>query len=188
MSITHRPSSVATVAMLPAEDVIFLTSGTPWRVAWELMMTGPFPTCALLDGANVRHLTVTSMLVQGVRRRASPDAAVQPDDFPKLPVFAADVTIVDAAARVVQMGWELAVVLDRPPLVIAARSVFRALAAPGFLRPCGTSTAAERGLPPAVMAPIEWPPATQRDTTGPPARFDTTATGVPDGYQYLRSS
>lgn len=120
-------SAAATVAVLPTEDIVLLAPGTRWQVPWELMMIGPFACCGLLDGGRIHHVTVPSMIASAVRRHLAPDAALVPSDYTELPVLAAETTLLTAAALVAQTGWELAVVLDREPRVITARSVYRRL-------------------------------------------------------------
>ena len=119
-----------TVAALLSEDMVVLASGTPWHVPWELMMLGPFVGCGLLDGEVIRHVTVPAMVASAVRRCSTPDAALEPDDYSLLPVFAADMSVFDAAVLVVETGWSLAVVIDREPRLITARSVYRSLVRP----------------------------------------------------------
>ena len=127
MSAALRPP-VETVQGLPSEDIVILASGTSWQVPWELMILGPFRSCGLLDGTVIRHVTVPAMVASAVRRGSSPDAALHPCDYPKLPAFAPDLRLLDAAVLVVETGWELAVVMASDPGVITARSVYRALA------------------------------------------------------------
>ncbi|MEI7546899.1 MAG: hypothetical protein WCK21_02405 [Actinomycetota bacterium] len=116
-----------TIAGLPSEDIVVLQSGTPWQVAWELQMLGPFASCGLLDGESIRHVTVPAMVSSAVTRSLRPQAALVPSDYARVPVFAAEMTLFDAASLVASTGWELAVVMDHEPRVITARSVFRAL-------------------------------------------------------------
>jgi hypothetical protein len=116
-----------TLARVPAEDVVLLPSGTAWQVPWELFMLGPFVGCGLLDGRVIRHVTVSAMVQSAVRRGTAPTAALVPADYVVLPVFAARMTVLDAALLVVDTGWELAVVMDDEPKVITARSVYRAV-------------------------------------------------------------
>lgn len=116
-----------TVGGLPAEDVVVLASGTLWQVPWELMMLGPFVSCGLLDGEIIRHVTVPAMVASAVRHRSGPDDVLAAGDYPKLPVFAGAMPLIDAAVLVVETGWDLAVVMDREPRLITARSVYRAL-------------------------------------------------------------
>ena len=150
MSITSCDPPRGTLSTLPAEDIVILASDTPWRVAWDLMTLGPFVSCGLLDDTYIRHLTVTSMVASACERRSSPDAAVQPCDHPRLPVFAAEMTLVDAAVRVIETGWELAVVLDREPRVVSARSVYRALADRDLMSVVATPTKPDLSLPTAA--------------------------------------
>lgn len=119
-----------TVAALLSEDMVVLASGTPWHVPWELMMLGPFVGCGLLDGAVIRHVTVPAMVASAVRRCSTPDAALEPSDYALLPVFAADMSVFAAASLVVETGWDLAIVMDREPRLITARSVYRSLVRP----------------------------------------------------------
>jgi len=120
-----------TVGGLPAEDVVVLASGTLWQVPWELMMLGPFVSCGLLDGEAIRHVTVPAMVASAVRHCSSPDAVLAACDYPTLPVFDAEVPLLDAAASVLETGWDLAVVMDREPRLITARSVYRAMVRSG---------------------------------------------------------
>ncbi len=120
----------ATVALLPAEDIVILAPGTLWQIPWELMMLGPFVSCGLVDGAQIRHVTVSLMMASAVRHGSTPDAALVPADYPQLPVFVAETTVFEAAVAVVETGWELAVVMDEDPRVITARSVYYSLVSP----------------------------------------------------------
>jgi hypothetical protein len=116
-----------TVAGLPSEDVVVLSSGTLWHVPWELMMLGPFVSCGLLDGEVIRHVTVPAMVASATRRSSSHDAVLIASDYPKLPVFAGEMPLLAAAVLVAKTGWDLAVVMDNEPRLITARSVYRAL-------------------------------------------------------------
>lgn len=116
-----------TVAEVAAEDIVMLPSGTPWQVAWELQMLGPFASCGLLDGTAIRHVTVPAMVASALKRSSRPPAALVPSDYERLQVFAGELSVASAAALVASTGWSLAVVMDREPRVITARSVFRAL-------------------------------------------------------------
>jgi hypothetical protein len=116
-----------TLAGLTSEDIVILASGTLWQVPWELMMLGPFVSCGLLDGPVIRHVTVPAMVASAVRCSSNPDAALVPRDYAPMPVFAAAMRLLDAALLVVETGWDVAVVMDREPRVITARSVYRAL-------------------------------------------------------------
>jgi hypothetical protein len=122
------------VAGLPGEDIVVLAAGTRWQVSWELMMLGPFASCGLLDGEVIRHVTVPSMVSSAVRRGSGPDAALTPSDYATMPAFAPEMRLLDAAVMVVETGWDLAVVMDREPRVITARSVYRALLGAGTAR------------------------------------------------------
>jgi hypothetical protein len=119
-----------TVALLPAEDIVILPSDTVWQVPWELMMLGPFASCGLIDGRQIRHVTVSLMMASAVRHGTTPAATLIPSDYPQLPVFASEMTVFEAAVAVVETGWELAVVMDQDPRVITARSVYCSLVAP----------------------------------------------------------
>lgn len=121
----------ATVGDLPAEDIVVLASSTLWQVPWELMMLGPFVSCGLLDGKVIRHVTVPAMVASAVRHGSSPDAVLAPSDYPKLPVFDAQMQVLEAAVSVLESGWDLAVVMHREPRLITARSVYRALVGSG---------------------------------------------------------
>lgn len=116
-----------TVAGLPAEDIVMLASGTPWHVAWELQMAGPFASCGLLDGTSIRLVTVSAMVASALKRSSRPTAVLVPSDYDRLPVFAGELPIAAAATLVASTGWSLAVVMDLEPRVITARAVFRAL-------------------------------------------------------------
>ncbi len=96
-------------------------------------MSGPFVSCGLLDGEVIRHLTVPAMLASAMRRRTTPDAVLVPCDYPPLPVFAAEMRLLDAATLIAEPGWDLAVVLAREPRVITARNVNRALLGSGAM-------------------------------------------------------
>ena len=138
MNVVAARALGPTVAMLPAEDVVVLQSGTPWRVSWELLMLGPFASCGLLDGTAIRHVTVPRMIRSAITRSTRPQAALVPSDYERLPVFAGGVTVAAAALLVADTGWDLAVVMDTEPRVISARSVFRALTDGGD--PCAISS------------------------------------------------
>jgi hypothetical protein len=125
-SAANHPE-LMTVATLPSEDIVVLASGTLWRVAWELMTFGPFASCGLLDGELIRHVTVPAMVASAVRRSSNTEGVLLAIDYPPLPVFAAEMRLIDAAVLVVETEWDLAVVMDREPRVITARSVYRAL-------------------------------------------------------------
>jgi hypothetical protein len=122
-----------TVALLPAEDIVILAPDTVWQVPWELMMLGPFASCGLVDGEQIRHVTVSLMMASAVRHGTTPDAVLVPSDYPQLPVFASAMTVFEAAVAVVETGWELAVVMDRDPRVITARSVYCSLVSPKMI-------------------------------------------------------
>jgi hypothetical protein len=130
MSPSLCNSQHATVAHLPSEDIAILPTGTVWQVPWELMMLGPFVSCGLVDGQQIRHVTVSSMMASAVRNGSAPDAVLVPTDYRQLPVFAAKMTVFEAAVAVVETGWELAVVMDADPRVITARSVYSSLVSP----------------------------------------------------------
>jgi hypothetical protein len=134
MTAVSCPPQVATVSALPTEDIVVLASGTPWHVPWELMMVGPFVSCGLLDGRLIRHVTVPTMIASAVRQGSAPDAALVPADYRALPVFPAEMPVLDAAASVVESGWDLAIVMADEPRVITARSVYRALVVPPAIR------------------------------------------------------
>jgi hypothetical protein len=127
MIVATRAEPSATLAGLPAEDVVVLASGTPWQVPWELIVLGPFVSCCLLDGEVIRHLTIPAMVASAVRRGTPAGPVLIPSDFAVLPVFTADTRLVDAAASVVLSGWDLAVVMADEPRLITARTVYRAL-------------------------------------------------------------
>ena len=127
MSLAPCRPDVTTVAGLPAEDGVILPSDTSWIVPWQLMMLGPFVSCGLVDGEVIRHVTVPSMVASAVRRGSTPEAQLVGSDYPPMPVFAAEMPLLDAAMLVAETGWELAVVIDHEPRVITARSVYRAL-------------------------------------------------------------
>lgn len=134
MNAVSCVAQVATVSALPAEDIVVLASGTPWHVPWELMMIGPFVSCGLLDGDVIRHVTVPAMIASAVRQGSAPDALLVAGDYPTLPVFPAGTPVLDAAASVVESGWDLAIVMADEPRVITARSVYRALVVPSVVR------------------------------------------------------
>lgn len=138
-----------TVGGLAAEDIVILSSTTAWQVPWELMMLGPFVSCGLLDGEQIRHVTVPAMVASALRRGSTPDATLVPTDYRRLPVFAPEMPLLDAAALVAETEWDLAVVMAPEPRVVTARSVYRALLSPIALpaaRPHGGATG---GLLPA---------------------------------------
>ncbi len=152
MSAGRSVGVLTTVAGLPSEDIVVLASGTLWHVPWELMMLGPFASCGLLDGTMIRHVTVPAMVASALRQGSTPDDELAPCDFTPLPVFAAEMPLLEAAVLVAEAGWELAVVMDGEPRVITARSVFRALVGTGTLsvapasttRPCARMSSATR--------------------------------------------
>jgi hypothetical protein len=127
MNLDRCDGGSATVAGLPAEDIVVLAAGTSWQVPWELMMLGPFASCGLIDGTVIRHVTVPMMVASAVRRCSAPHASLTACDYPPMPVFAAEMPLLDAAVLVGETGWDLAVVMAREPRVITARSVYRAL-------------------------------------------------------------
>jgi hypothetical protein len=145
-----------TVAGLPSEDIVVLAAGTSWRVPWELMMLGPFASCGLIDGTVIRHVTVPTMVASAARRCSPPDTVLRACDYPSMPLFAAEMPLLDAAVLVVETGWDLAVVMAREPRVITARSVYRALvgsvapsmAPPSTSRFCARMAPATRRLRP----------------------------------------
>lgn len=139
MNFTSCHREATTVASLPSEDVVVLASGTLWQVPWELMMLGPFASCGLRGGEGIRHVTVPAMVASAVRHRSSPDAVLAAFDYPKLPVFAGEMPLLDAAVLVVESGWDLAVVMDREPRLITARSVYRALVGSGAVTSAAAS-------------------------------------------------
>jgi len=143
-----RPDGI-TVADLPGEDIVVLASDTCWQLPWELMMLGPFLSCGLVDTTVIRHLTVPSMVASAVRRRSTPDARLVAEDYPALPVFAADMPLLDAAVLVAETGWDLAVVMLAEPRVITARNVYRALGRAGV-----ASTLASRSIGAAAVASV----------------------------------
>jgi hypothetical protein len=81
----------------------------------------------LLDGAVVRHVTVPAMVASAVLRSSTLDTPLAASDYSSMPVFAAEMPLLDAAVLVAETGWDLAVVMAREPRVITARSVYRAL-------------------------------------------------------------
>ena len=119
-----------TIARLPAEDIVILAPDTVWQVPWELMMLGPFANCGLIDGDQIRHVTVSLMMASAVRHGTTPDAVLVPSDYPQLPVLSSAMTVFEAAVAVVEDGWELAVVMDQDARVITARSVYCSLVSP----------------------------------------------------------
>ena len=129
-----------TVAGLPSEDIVVLAAGTLWQVPWELMMLGPFVSCGLLDGTLIRHVTVPAMVASALRQGSAPDDVLLPCDYTPMPVFAAEMPLLDAAALVAEAGWELAVVMSCEPRVITARSVYRALVGSAALCTAPAST------------------------------------------------
>jgi hypothetical protein len=152
----HTPALTegATVACLPAEDVVVLSATTTWQVPWELMMRGPFSGCGLLDGSLIRHITVASMIASAVRRQPAPGALLEPEDYPVLPVLSSDMSLLDAAVHVVENGWDIAIVLGDEPRAISALSVYRALMHTSDHRsPLGAATgSAGAASPPVIIA------------------------------------
>ena len=116
-----------TVADVASEDVVVIGSGTQWYTAWELMMVGPFTSCALLDGEHVRHVTVAAMTRSAVRRDLGAGAVLVASDYPEIPALPASMRLADAAVLVVAGGWDIAMVMDDEPRVISACNVFRSL-------------------------------------------------------------
>ena len=141
MSSGRCVDMATTVAGLPSEDIVVLASGTLWQVPWELMMLGPFVSCGLLDGTMIRHVTVPAMVASAVRQGSTPDNVLLPCDYKPMPVFAAEMPLLDAAVLVAEAGWELAVVMAGEPRVITARSVYRALVGSNSLTAASPSTA-----------------------------------------------
>jgi len=138
-----------TVGGLVSEDIVILASSTIWEVPWELMLMGPFVSCGLLDGQHIRHVTVPAMVASAVRNRSTPSATLVADDYPRLPVFAAQMPLLDAAVLVAETGWELAVVMADEPRVVTARTVYRALLGPVTMQPARPHGGAACGLQPA---------------------------------------
>jgi hypothetical protein len=94
------------------------------------MLLGPFGSCGLIDHECIRHVTVSTMMASAVRNGSTPDVVLVPGDYPQLPMLPPETTLLEAAVTVVETGWELAVVMDSEPRVIAARSVYGALVSP----------------------------------------------------------
>lgn len=138
-----------TVGGLAAEDIVILSSTTAWHVPWELMMLGPFVSCGLLDGEQIRHVTVPAMVASAMRRGSSPDSTLVPTDYRRLPVFAAEMPLLDAAVLVAETEWDLAVVMAPEPRVVTARSVYRALLGPSAISAGRSHGGATGGLLPA---------------------------------------
>jgi hypothetical protein len=115
------------LAHLPAEDVVTLPKGTPWRVPWELLMLGPFQSCVLSDGDAMRHITAAALVRSAVHRSSVPEEPLHADDYSSLLVYPPDTTLVDAARFVVETGWEVAIVGDVDARLLSSRSLFRAL-------------------------------------------------------------
>ena len=74
-----------------------------------------------------RHLTAATMVRSAARRSTDPAAPLEPSDYPQLPTFPADTSLLEAARLIVETGWELAVVLLDEPHLITPRSVLRSL-------------------------------------------------------------
>jgi hypothetical protein len=108
------------------------------------MMLGPFVSCGLLDGHVIRHVTVPAMVASAIRQCSGPEAVLAACDYPQLPVFDREMTLLDAAVLVVETGWDLAVVMDSEPRLITARSVYRALVGPGAVHSVEQSSTEQR--------------------------------------------
>lgn len=115
------------LALVPAEDVVALPSGTSWWVPWELLMLGPFVSCVLANGDEMRHVTAAAMVRSAVKRSTQPEEPLHAEDYEMLRVFAPETTLVEAARLVVETGWEVAIVNDTEARMITSRTVFRAL-------------------------------------------------------------
>ena len=74
-----------------------------------------------------RHLTAATMVRSAARRSTDPAAPLEPSDYPQLPTFPADTSLLEAARLIVETGWALAVVLLDEPHLITPRSVLRSL-------------------------------------------------------------
>ena len=116
-----------TLASVPAEDVAALPAGTAWRVPWELLMLGPFQSCILADGNEMRHVTAAALVRSALLHHALPEAPLHAEHYATLRVFSPETTLDEAARLVVESGWEVAIVNDVEARLITARTVFRAL-------------------------------------------------------------
>lgn len=114
------------LAHVPAEDVVALPAGTSWRVPWELPMLGPFLSCVLADGSEMRHVRAAAMVRGAVQRSTVPEEPLHAEDYEMLRVFAPETTLVEAARLVVETGWEVVLVNDAAARLITSRTVFRA--------------------------------------------------------------
>jgi len=115
------------LAHVPAEDVVALPAGTSWRVPWELLMLGPFLSCVLADGDQMRHVTAAAMVRSAIQRSTQPEEPLHAEDYETLHVFAPETSVVEAARLVVETGWEVAIVSDPEARLITSRAVFRTL-------------------------------------------------------------
>ncbi len=124
----HRPSR-ANVGSIDAfsDDVVSLTTGTPWQVPWELLMLGPFGSCVLNDNGQFRHVTALAMVRSAMQRLSKPDDPLCPSDYEILPSFSPEVALIDAARSAMETGWNVAVVRAGELRMITADAVFRGL-------------------------------------------------------------
>ena len=126
---TPRRSSRVTISSVDAisDDVVSLTTGTPWQVPWELLMLGPFGSCVLHDNGLFRHVTALAMVRSAMHRLSKPDDPLCPSDYEILPSFSPEAALIDAARSAMKNGWNVAVVRGRELRMITADAVFRGL-------------------------------------------------------------
>lgn len=115
------------LADVPAADIVVLEPGTAWRIPWESLMMGPFTNCALDTGTDMRLITAGAMVRSAVLRSSGPEALLQPSDYSVVPVFAPDMTLIEAAGLVVESGWEIAVVGSSDHKLLCAQTLLRSL-------------------------------------------------------------
>ena len=108
----------ATLADVAAEDVVVLTAGTAWQVAWDLMISGPFQECVLKDGRGYRYLTPGELFRGALRRRTRGDQPLRPGDFRRLDTLAATLTLGQAALLLAERQWEVALVISGEPRLL----------------------------------------------------------------------
>jgi hypothetical protein len=118
---------VALAGDLIGEDTAVVNRTTSWRVAWELLMVGPFTSCLINDRGRIRHVTAASLARAAAVRTDAMDGPLHLPDFRMLPRFASTTPLPALARSVVEDGWEFVAIGERPPLLVSARTVFRAL-------------------------------------------------------------
>ena len=118
---------VALAGALIGEDTATLDRTTSWRVAWDLLMVGPFTSCLINDRGRIRHVTAVSLARAAAARADALDRPLHLPDFWVLPRFASTTPVPALARSVVEDGWEFVAVGETSPVLVSARTVLRAL-------------------------------------------------------------